>query len=114
MTSLESEFQKTEKILSDYCDSKVPQHLKNKLRIEYAIDSNSAILYERRPRFMDKSVWTKTPVAKFRYIKTKSKWHLYWSDRNGKWHLSEFVKPTKNFSKLLDAVEEDETCIFWG
>jgi hypothetical protein len=41
-------------------------------------------------------------------------WTLYWSDRNGRWHLYDLIDPTDDVRVLLNEVDRDPTCIFWG
>ena len=60
------------------------------------------------------SPWTRSPIARLRYTKTRREWALYWRDRNLKFHLYDLVAPTCNVETLLDEVDRDPTCIFWG
>jgi hypothetical protein len=44
---------------------------------------------------------------------TNDEWTLYWSDRNGRWHLFDLIAPG-SIDEILDEVERDQTNIFWG
>jgi len=43
-----------------------------------------------------------------------SVWTLYWSDRNARWHRYDLIGPAPDIRVLLDEVDRDPTCIFWG
>jgi hypothetical protein len=101
-----------EKTLSEYCE--VPAHIRDKLLIGYKIRGNSVTLFEGRPVYFDKSKWTQSVVAQFRYSPIDQKWTLYCADRNSRWHKYSRTKPSKIFELLLNEVEADPTGIFWG
>ncbi len=103
-----------EKRLEDYCDYKVSERVRDKLRIGFRVRGNSIIMFEERPLFSDKSIWTESVVAQFRFNLEDGKWSLYWADRNSRWHIYDDVLPNKNFDVLLGEVDHDPTGIFWG
>jgi hypothetical protein len=53
-------------------------------------------------------------VARLRYTAKSGVWTLYWNDRNGRWHRYDLIEPTPDIRVLLDEVDRDPTCIFWG
>ena len=57
---------------------------------------------------------TTGPVARLRYVHKDRHWKLFWRDRNQRWHGYDFVEPTADVTRLLDEIEQDPTCIFWG
>jgi hypothetical protein len=54
------------------------------------------------------------PVARLRYVHKHRHWALLWRDRNQRWHRYGLVKPTADVIALLEEIERDPTCIFWG
>jgi Protein of unknown function (DUF3024) len=58
--------------------------------------------------------WTSRGVARLRYTAKSGVWTLYWSDRNARWHRYDLIEPTPDIRVLLDEVDRDPTCIFWG
>jgi hypothetical protein len=102
------------KRLSEYCDSKVPPHVRDKLRLCFRIDNNAVVLYEERPDFMDATEWIEVPIAKFRYIKSRRVWRLYCQFRDLRWHEYQPLDEADDFDALLGQVDADPTCIFWG
>jgi Protein of unknown function (DUF3024) len=100
--------------ITKYCDALVPPHLKDQIRHTFGFRGNSLTLFERRPHFQKKSVWTKLSVAQFRYSIDDRTWTLYWADRNSRWHVYDRIPPASKLDDLLDEVDDDPTCIFWG
>ena len=103
-----------EKRLSEYCDSKVPPHVRDKVRLCFRINNNEVVLYEERPYFKDPNEWIEVSIAKFRYIKSRRVWRLYCQFRDLRWHQYEPLDEAPDFETLLGEVDADPTCIFWG
>lgn len=100
--------------LSKYCLDRIPPHIRSEIRLVHTIRGNSVTLIEERPYFLDRSRWTQSPVAQFRYDLESKKWNLNCRDRNGRWHLYSRLAANKNFEVLLREVNADPTGIFWG
>ncbi len=101
------------KALSAYCD-RVPVRVRDKLRHDFRIRGNAVELFEVRPRYDRPSEWMEAPVAKFRYVGTRRVWELYCQFRDLKWHRYKPRPEARSFQVLLNEVEKDPTCIFWG
>jgi Protein of unknown function (DUF3024) len=39
--------------------------------------------------------------------------HPYWADRNSRWHRDEDIDPGTT-DELLNEINDDPICIFWG
>jgi hypothetical protein len=104
----------TEEILIKYCEGKVLNQLKGKFRIGYSFKGNSTILFEERINYQDSTGRIEVPVAKLSYDKECDEWSLFSVDKKSRWHKYSKEKPNKDISKLLRAVDEDSTGIFWG
>ena len=100
--------------LETYCEQRVPQHVRNKVRLGFRFRGNTVTLYEERVDFIDPERWIEIVVAQFRFDLKSREWTLYWPDRNSKWHVYYDVDSTKEFDSLLKEVSEDPTGIFWG
>jgi Protein of unknown function (DUF3024) len=102
--------------IRSYCEQRVPPHALHQVRIEAIVDGNTVTIAERRapwrPDFGPE--WTTGPVARLRYVHKYRHWTLLWRDRNQRWHHYDLVEPTADVTVLLDEIEKDPTCIFWG
>ena len=101
------------KLLTAFCD-RVPARVRDRLRHDFRISGNSVELFEVRPRYDRPSEWMEEPVAKFRYVGTRKVWELYCQFRDLKWHRYQPRPEAQSFQALLNEVEKDPTCIFWG
>lgn len=52
-------------------------------------------------------------TAQLRYDPASHDWTLYWADRNSCWHRYDDIDPG-TADELLDEINQDPTCIFWG
>ncbi len=94
----------------------LPDRAIGKIRYEVDVDDRSLTILECRPPWRADlgPEWTRFPVARLRYTKSRREWQIYWRDRNLKFHAYDLVPPTANVESLLEHVEADPTGIFWG
>lgn len=100
--------------LAEFCRAHTTEAVASQLRYEYGFETNSALLIERRPGFLNPAEWGSKPLAKFRYSAAKAMWSLSWADSSGKWHRVSGVKPAGDIRVLLAAVLKDDSGVFWG
>lgn len=94
---------------------RVPVTVQDQLRLEVDVDRLSITVMECRAPWADwMTDWTRKPVARFRYTKSRNQWTLYCYRASEDWELFEFADPASHIEKLLDVVDEDPTFIFWG
>jgi hypothetical protein len=97
-----------------YCDTKVPADHRHEARVEADVRGRSVTIFDCRPPwYPDLTDWSRVPVAQLRYASDDNSWTLYWADRNARWHRYQETKPG-TVEKLLNEIDEDPTCIFWG
>jgi len=111
-----SDFEKRRitKLFTAYADKRVPKHIRHQLTIGFAIKRTAVTLFERRPAFRRPGEWTESSIARFRRQPSGKLWTLYWRDRHSRWHIFPPVKPSESLEDLLQAVDRDETGIFYG
>ncbi len=99
-----------------WCVRRVPDHVRNRVRVECEIASRHLTIVECRPPWDERvgAEWTRAPVARFRYTKAQQTWTLYWPDRNARFHLYQQLAPSPHVEVLLHEVEQDPTALFWG
>lgn len=97
-----------------FCDERSPAEYADQLRVEHTVRGKTVTIVERRPPWDGVGVeWTSQEVARMKYDAERVAWTLYWSDRNGRFHLYDLIAPGP-VASILDEVERDPTCIFWG
>lgn len=98
-----------------WCAERVPERARHQVRIECEIGPRDLTIVERRaPWRGDAGEWTRFPIARLRYFKTRRYWSLYWRDRNLEFHKYDLLEPSPNVDDLLRELEQDPTAIFWG
>ncbi|MGG4345700.1 DUF3024 domain-containing protein [Paenibacillus lautus] len=99
------------KIMDEYVQHAIPEHVKNQIRCSYKIRGNHVTLIEERQAFQSDQ-WVQMPIAQFRL--DKKEWKIYWRDSKEKWHFIEEIKPREDFETQLKIVDEDPNGVFWG
>lgn len=94
----------------------LPERAVGLIRYEMDVDARSITIVECRPPWRHDygPEWTRHPVARLRYTKSRREWSLFWRDRNQKFHLYDRIEPSPNVAKLLAEIDADPTSIFWG
>ena len=99
-----------------WCRQRVPEHLRNQVRVECDAGPGHLTIVECRPPWHEDmgAEWTRFPIARLRYTKAAKRWALYWRDRNLRFHAYDLVSATASIEELLSEVDRDPTAIFWG
>lgn len=98
-------------------NEKIPPDVRDKVRVEADVDQRSVTVVECRPPWDPArmgSEWTREPVARLRYTRSRRQWTLFWLDQHSKFHVYDLVPPTSDVKRLLDEIHEDPISIFWG
>ena len=101
--------------IANYCDTKVPVQVRDKIRIEHTVRGKSVTIFECRPPWPESvgPEWSRLPIAQLRFDPAIHVWTLFCADRNSRWHLYDFIEPG-TVTELLAEIEADPTSIFWG
>jgi hypothetical protein len=93
-----------------------PPHVVDLIRYELDVDARAVTILECRPPWREDfgPEWTRFPIARLSYTKTRREWQIYWRDRNLKFHTYDLVRPNVNVEALLAEIDADPTSIFWG
>lgn len=99
-----------------WCRGRVPDHVRDQVRIECDVAPRHITIVECRPPWGEDvgPEWTRFPVARLRFTRTTATWSLYWLDRNLRFHEYDLAPPTAHIDDLLSELDRDPTCIFWG
>lgn len=106
----ETEKFRADRLLVEFCERRVPLHVRDQIRLLYNFSGNKVILIESRPVYYDPSRWTEMPVAQFEYNEAAKTWNLYGYNRND--HRLPVAKGA--LDALIEEVDSDRTGIFWG
>ena len=65
----------------------MPERARDQIRDELDVDDRAVTMLECRPPWRADfgTEWTRFPIARLRYTKTRREWQIYWRDRNLKW-----------------------------
>ncbi|MGH3674300.1 MAG: DUF3024 domain-containing protein [Mycobacterium sp.] len=99
----------------DALNSGMPAHVTSQLRYRLDIERNALTIVECRPVSVDdpRGKWFEVFVARLRFFRSRG-WELYWPDRNSEFHVYDLIEPTHDVTVLLDEIDDDPTCIFFG
>ncbi|MCX7180101.1 MAG: DUF3024 domain-containing protein, partial [Proteobacteria bacterium] len=102
--------------LGEYCDNKVPAHVRDQVRLSFSFMGNTVTLFEERPVQNQLDKRTKIPIAQFRLNVVDHLWRLYCANpkRQEGWALYRDAGPTTDFETLVTALDQDTTGVFWG
>ncbi len=100
----------------DARNANLPERNRGLIRYELDVTDRTITVLECRPPWRPDygPEWTRFPVARLRYTKTRGEWSLYRRDRNLKFHEYELLAPTPHVDDLITEIESDPTAIFWG
>jgi hypothetical protein len=103
-------------VVSAYCESRVPDDLRDELRYECSSRGGGITISEHRPPWNPElgSDWTELKVAQLRYDASEGTWSLYGRLSSDRWFQYDDVAPAPTVVPLLEELTADPTGIFWG
>lgn len=104
---------RAEKLLTEFCQSRVPTWLKDEIRLGFTIQGEAATIFQERRRCQGSDEWFRLPMARFRYSESLNQWTLHHYDDNQHWRLYLQVTPSLDLAKLIQAVDDDPMGFFW-
>jgi hypothetical protein len=112
----DTEIARVRKRLEVFCD-RVPPHARDQVWYDWRVRGNQVTVSEKRPAWWEGAKpdeITNHEFARFPYHPATGRWTLKWCDRNGRFHPYEGFEDVSSFDRLVDEVEADPTCIFFG
>jgi hypothetical protein len=114
MAFTELEVKQIAQAVGPLCKKRSPAHLKDKLRLEYAVKNHEVVIFERRPSWDNPNEWTESPVAKLKFIRSAGKWRLYWQRADLKWHEYPGLSSSHRLADLVQEIDADPLACFFG
>ena len=104
-----------DRIIGQWCVLKVPPDIKNQIDHDYEVDGQAVTLLEVRPMWRGPpGEFTRSPFARFRFVKSSSIWKIYWRRQTGNWDLYKPSPSAKNLTVALAIIEADHYGCFFG
>ena len=97
-------------------NDRLPANAVGQIRYEFDVDDRAVTIMECRPPWRADfgPDWTRMPVARLRYTKTRRQWSILCRDSNLQFRAYDLIDPTPNVDTLLAHIDQDPTAIFWG
>jgi hypothetical protein len=98
-----------------FCDDRTPPNFRDQMRLDVTARGNSVTIVDCSrlgPGAPDE--WIRMRIAQLRYDASYEQWTLYWADSNGRWHRYDDLEPTSRLDDLINEIDQDPTCIFFG
>jgi len=111
----EIELRRIDKHVGGLCRGMTRPELRHELEFVYKVSGHSVSIYEVRPAWRDPARKIKMGVARFRYIRARDEWRLYWMRKDLKWHRYDTGKAAaRELKDLVRIVAEDPCGAFFG
>ena len=114
MAFSELDLKRIDNCVGAFCRRRTRPDLADELRLDYVIEGHSVILFEERPDWREPAERMQRPFAKLRFVRTTGLWTLYWMRADLKWHAYQPAAPSTDLGALVDVVDRDEYCAFFG
>jgi len=115
MAISEFEIKRIEKLVGGFVEKRRPEPaIRNMLDIGFRISGQSFEIHEIRPQWDNPDKKIEGPIAKATYVKSKKIWQLYWMRADLKWHKYEPLPISNSLEKILEEIDRDPFCCFWG
>ncbi|MDQ1496342.1 MAG: hypothetical protein QOG69_2825 [Actinomycetota bacterium] len=103
-------------VVRRWAAERTPSEFQDRMRVELAVHPRGLTTVEcsLMPNLDGEVDWLRVPSARLSYSSGSGEWTLYSFDRNGKVHRYPDFEPSREIQDLLDEIEDDPTCIFWG
>jgi hypothetical protein len=108
------ENQRIKNIVGGFCENRIPDHLRNQIKMWYEVRGFDVKIIESRPVFMKSHEWSETPIARMKYDPKTLEWQLYWMRASGRWEKYITSEPTNKLEDLIIEIQNDPHNVFWG
>ena len=110
----EIELKRIDKVVGGVCRRRNRPELHDQLRLEYRVKAHDVVLFEVRPCWDGQPGTMENPVAKVKFVRTDGMWRLFWQRADLKWHGYDPFPTSSDLSRLVEEVDRDPHCCFFG
>ena len=100
-------------LLENFCRERIPCARFQGMRLSFRINGNHITLFEEWSDPESEEETRREPLARFTYNDELNQWVLFSIDREQRWHIYQGVGPSLNLARLIQALDDDPTGIFW-
>lgn len=102
-------------VIRRWCDRQSAKLPADELRIAHVVGGRSVDIGEERPPWRGGTgdEWTFMAVARLTYVKARNEWSLGVANSHGDFRRYTPL-PTGRLATLLDEIDADPMCAFWG
>ena len=95
---------------------KTPEEFRDRMLVELEESERSLTVFEcsLMPDLDGGMHWLRVPNARLLYAKGRNEWTLYFIDGNDRARRYPGLRPSSEIQDLLDEIDDDPRCIFWG
>lgn len=103
-------------VVRRWAQDRTPEAFRDRTRVEVEVHPRGLTIVEcsLMPAMDGEMEWLRVPSARLSYSSGSRKWTLYCFDSNSKVRRYPYFEPNTKVQTLLDEIDEDPTCIFWG
>lgn len=94
------------------CEGRVPDHVLDEVRVELEERPRTLTIVECRAPWRED--YRPDPVARLSYTSSQRAWTLYYCRSSGRWERYPLLSSTTRIDVLLDEIDRDPICVFWG
>lgn len=91
-----------------------PEEIRDKLDLGYRLEGEIIQIFEIRPNWQNPAEKIESPIAKAKYVKSRSVWKVYWMRADLKWHPYDPQREVSNLTAFLELIDQDNYGCFWG
>jgi hypothetical protein len=114
MAFVEIELARIDKAVGGLCTGRNRPDLQQLLSLQYRISGHDVVVYERRPHYDGRPGHTEGGVAKFKFIRRRGEWYLFWMRADLKWHRYVPLPSDVDLGRLVAEVDKDAHGCFFG
>jgi hypothetical protein len=108
------ELHRIKKIVGGFCCERIPDHQRCQIKVFYEIHGYDVKIFESRPCSIGSQLLAEKPIARLHYDPDTLGWQLYSMGNSGKWEKYPEIEPTNHLRLLIEEIEKDPYCVFWG
>lgn len=102
-----------EKVLTEYCEERVPYCARHQIDLRFELEGASLDLFLVEADVAGTEFPGETPLARFRFIADLGQWTLHYPAAERRWVFYLNAAPTLDLRRLLHALDQDPFGLFW-